>query len=368
MITGSIPWDVESCALSDDRSRLAFTVNENGTSAVYLLETATDDYRRFESVPRGVVSALSFRPDGRSLGFTLDSGVSPADAFTVDLSAGLAQTGAAVRWTESEVGGLDPSRFVGPDLIEFKSFDSRSIPAYFYKPSGQGPHPVVIYIHGGPESQSRPLFSGVFQSWLLELGVAILDPNVRGSAGYGKGYLKLDNGMLREDSVRDIGALLDWIAGQPDLDTQRVMVYGGSYGGYMVLASLVHFGDRLRCGVDVVGISDFITFLENTQDYRRDLRRVEYGDERDPEMRSFFERISPLRNAGRIVTPLLVVQGQNDPRVPVTEAEQIVEKVRSNGRDVWYMNALNEGHGYARKENQDLLRDAAFQFMREHLL
>jgi dipeptidyl aminopeptidase/acylaminoacyl peptidase len=236
-----------------------------------------------------------------------------------------------------------------------------------YEPHGEGPHPVVINIHGGPESQSRPLFSGLFQSWLLELGVAVIDPNVRGSAGYGKTYLQLDNGVRREDSVRDIGALLDWIAEQPRLDASRVLVYGGSYGGYMVLASLIHFGDRLRAGIDIVGISDFITFLENTQDYRRDLRRVEYGDERDPSMRAFFERISPLRNAGRIRSPLFVIQGQNDPRVPVTEAEQIVAQVRANGRAVWYMNALNEGHGYARKENQDLMRAAVYMFIREHL-
>jgi dipeptidyl aminopeptidase/acylaminoacyl peptidase len=174
--------------------------------------------------------------------------------------------------------------------------------------------------------------------------------------------------LLREDAFRDIGALLDWIATQPELDQSRVMVYGGSYGGYMVLASLMHYSDRLRGGVNIVGISDFITFLENTESYRRDLRRVEYGDERDPQMRAFFERISPLRNAERITAPLFVIHGQNDPRVPVSEAEQIVREVRANGYPVWYMNALNEGHGYARRENQDLMRDLVVLFFQEHLL
>jgi dipeptidyl aminopeptidase/acylaminoacyl peptidase len=204
--------------------------------------------------------------------------------------------------------------------------------------------------------------------WVNELGTAVVAPNVRGSSGYGKRYVKMDNGRLRESSVRDIGALLDWIAAQPDLDATRVAVYGGSYGGYMVLASLTHFSDRLRAGVDIVGISNFVTFLENTQDYRRDLRRVEYGDERDPEMRAFLQSISPSRNVKRIRVPLLVAQGQNDPRVPVTESEQIVRDARENGQDVWYMNALNEGHGFRKKENADLFREIAFMFLEKHLL
>jgi dipeptidyl aminopeptidase/acylaminoacyl peptidase len=204
--------------------------------------------------------------------------------------------------------------------------------------------------------------------WLRKLGAAVVVPNVRGSAGYGKSYVKLDNGMQREDSVRDIGALLDWVAAQPSLDESRVAVFGGSYGGYMVLASAVHYSDRLRAAVDIVGISSFVTFLENTQDYRRDLRRAEYGDERDPQMRAFLERISPLNNVGKIRVPMLVVQGQNDPRVPVTEAEQVVAALREGGQPVWYMNALNEGHGYARKENRDVYQQAVVLFLQRYLL
>ncbi|MGH6609816.1 MAG: alpha/beta hydrolase family protein, partial [Burkholderiaceae bacterium] len=190
----------------------------------------------------------------------------------------------------------------------------------------------------------------------------------RGSAGYGKTFLDLDNGIKREDSVKDIGALLDWIATEPRLDASRVMVQGGSYGGYMVLASLVHYSDRLRGGIDVVGISDFVSFLGNTESYRRDLRRVEYGDERDPTVRVVLDKISPLANAGKIRAPLLVVHGKNDPRVPVSEAEQIVAKVRANGTPVWYLMADNEGHGFARKANADFYFYAMVSFIERFLL
>lgn len=368
VLTDDIPWDVEGVTFSRDRRRGAFSVNEGGVSRLYLLDPATRRYRAVEGVPDGILSGGAFSPDGTRLAFTLSTPRTPSDVFSIELGDDPLSYGAVTRWTFSEVGGLDPETFVAPDLITFRSFDGLEVPAFVYRPNGEGPHPVIVRIHGGPESQTRPGFSSVIQSWVGELGVAVVDPNVRGSSGYGRTYVGLDDGMNRENSVRDIGALLDWIAEQPDLDESRVMVYGGSYGGYMVLASLLHFSDRLRGGVDIVGISDFTTFLENTQDYRRDLRRAEYGDERDPEMRAYFERISPLRNADRIQAPLFVIQGQNDPRVPVTESEQIVRQVRANGRPVWYMNALNEGHGYSRRENQDLMRELVVLFFREHLL
>jgi dipeptidyl aminopeptidase/acylaminoacyl peptidase len=368
ILTADIPWNVEDLVMSKDRSRAAFTLNEGGISRLYLLDPATRQFRRVETVPEGIISGGGFSPDGRQFAFTLNSAAGPADVYSLALAEDAFGHAELTRWTFSEVGGLNPETFVTPELIDFPSFDAGRIPAFVYRPRGAGPHPVVIHIHGGPEAQSRPGFSSVFQSWINEFGIAVIDPNVRGSAGYGRTYLSLDDGMLREDAVRDIGALLDWIATQPDLDQNRVMVYGGSYGGYMVLASLMHYSDRLRGGVNIVGISDFITFLENTESYRRDLRRVEYGDERDPQMRAFFERISPLRNAERITAPLFVIHGQNDPRVPVSEAEQIVREVRDNGYPVWYMNALNEGHGYARRENQDLMRDLVVLFFQEHLL
>jgi dipeptidyl aminopeptidase/acylaminoacyl peptidase len=198
--------------------------------------------------------------------------------------------------------------------------------------------------------------------------VALLFPNVRGSDGYGKTFLTLDNGFRREDSVRDIAAFLDFLAADPALDAERVAVMGGSYGGYMALACLTHYSERLRCGVDVVGISNFRTFLENTQDYRRDLRRVEYGDERDPAMRAHLESISPLNQVERIRKPLFVVQGQNDPRVPVTEAEQMVRAIRERGGTVWYLLAKDEGHGFRKKPNADYQFLSTILFLKEHLL
>ncbi|HWM29483.1 MAG TPA: prolyl oligopeptidase family serine peptidase, partial [Woeseiaceae bacterium] len=259
------------------------------------------------------------------------------------------------------------------ELIHYPTFDevdgeARQIPAWVYRPRSDGPVPVIISIHGGPEGQARPYFNSTFQMWMDTLGVAVIAPNVRGSNGYGKSYLALDNGFKREDSVRDIGALLHWIATQPDLDESRVAVYGGSYGGYMVLASSVHYSDRLRAAVDVVGISNFVTFLENTEDYRRDLRRAEYGDEREPQMRAHLEKISPLNNVGEIGIPMFIVQGENDPRVPVTESAQVVRALREQGQPVWYMNALNEGHGYQRKENRDIYQQAMVMFLKRYLV
>ena len=246
---------------------------------------------------------------------------------------------------------------------------ARQIPAWVYKPKNQsGKAPVVISIHGGPEGQSRADFAAMTQYLVSERGIAVIEPNVRGSAGYGQSYLALDNGFAREDSVKDIGALLDWIQTQPDLDAGRVVVWGGSYGGYMVLASLVHYSERLRGGIDVVGISHFSTFLKNTKGYRQDLRRVEYGDARDPEMRAFHEKIAPLNNADQIKVPLFVVQGLNDPRVPASEAEQIVKRVRENGMPVWYLLAEDEGHGFAKKSNRDIYQTMAVQFLQQQLL
>ncbi|GAB4175497.1 MAG: S9 family peptidase [Wenzhouxiangellaceae bacterium] len=368
VLTPDIDWSVETVRLNHARKAGVFSVNEDGISVLYRFDPESGDYQRLQGIPEGVIGGLDFSPDDRRLGLVINNARSPSDVHVLDWASGRLE-----RWTYSEVGGLDPERFLMPERFSYPTFDEvdgkpRRIPAFIYRPRTEGPHPVIISIHGGPESQARPVFSSTWQLWVDQLGAAVIVPNVRGSAGYGKTYLKLDNRMLREDAVKDIGRLLDWIATQPDLDASRVAVFGGSYGGYMVLASAVHYSDRLRCAVDVVGISNFVTFLENTQDYRRDLRRPEYGDERDPEMRAFLERISPLNNVDKIRIPLFVIQGNNDPRVPVSEAEQIVAALRDNGTPVWYMNALNEGHGYRRKENRDLYSAAVVLFFQNFLL
>jgi dipeptidyl aminopeptidase/acylaminoacyl peptidase len=373
ILTTDIHWNVEGATISHDRSRATFSVNVDGRSQLFLLDTVSREFSPVGVIPTGLVGGMEFSPDDRKLGLTLNTAKSPSDSFVLQLGQGALEYGELVRWTYSEVGGLDTESFIEPELIHYPTFDSANggpakIPAWLYRPAGQGPHPVIIAIHGGPESQSRPSFSSTYQMWLNKLGAAVIRPNVRGSSGYGKHYMSLDNGFKREDSVKDIGALLDWIETRPDLDQDRVAVFGGSYGGYMVLASSVFYSDRLKAAVDIVGISNFVTFLENTQDYRRDLRRAEYGDERDPAMREHLQKISPLTRVDQIRIPMLVVQGQNDPRVPVTEAIQVVEALRAQGQPVWYMNALNEGHGYRKKENRDVYQQAVIMFLQEHLV
>ena len=367
LLTGDIPWNVERLTASRDRRQLAFTVNDNGRSSLYLYDAVTGRRTAVSSLPLGGIGGLEFSPDGKRLGFSLTTAQGPGDVYVLELGSLSVE-----RWTESEVGGLDASRFVAPTLIAYPTFDEiesgkrRQIPAIYYRPAsarGKGRIPVVINIHGGPESQSTIGFAPSTQFMVNELGVAVIFPNVRGSSGYGKSYLKLDNGRKREDSVKDIGALLDWIAAQPELDSRRVIVMGGSYGGYMTLAAMTHYNDRLAGGIDNVGISNFVTFLTNTQDYRRDLRRVEYGDERDPAMRAFLEGISPLTHIGRITRPMLIAQGYNDPRVPVTEAEQVVKALKENGGRPWYMLAMDEGHGFAKKENANAFQNAIMAFI-----
>jgi len=373
IVTADIAWGVTGATMSHDRKRMVFVTNEDGMSNVYLLDVATREYRKIDNIPTGLAFGLEFSPDDRRLAMTLNTPQTPSDTYVLDLGQAALEYGDLTRWTESEVGGLDTTAFRVPELIRYPTFDragaeQREIPAWVYKPAGKGPHPVVISIHGGPEGQSRPSFSSTYQMWIEKLGVAVIQPNVRGSRGYGKTYVGLDNGFKRENSVKDIGALLDWIETQPDLDKDRVAVFGGSYGGYMVLASAVHYSDRLAAAVDIVGISNFVTFLENTQDYRRDLRRVEYGDERDPAMRAHLEKISPLNNVDQISVPMFIVQGENDPRVPVTEAAQVVEALREQGHTVWYMNALNEGHGYRKRENRDIYQQATVLFFQKYLV
>jgi dipeptidyl aminopeptidase/acylaminoacyl peptidase len=364
-VSPDIPWDIEEFDLSPDGRFLAMVANVDGFSRLRLLDLGAATEVPVRGLPEGLIGGLSFDRSGGRLGMTIESAQSPRDAWTWEIA-----TGTATRWTRSEVGPVDPARFVPAQLVRYPTWDReggrpRQIPAFVYRPATPGPHPVVIDIHGGPEGQSRPGFSAWTQFLVNELGYVVIAPNVRGSTGYGRRYTELDNGMLRQDSVRDIGSLLVWIAAQRDLDAGRVVVTGGSYGGYMVLASLVNYGDRLRGGIDVVGISNFVTFLRNTSAYRRDLRRAEYGDERDPRMRAFLERISPLTNAGMIRKPLLVVQGLNDPRVPASESEQLVEKVRAARGEVWYLAAKDEGHGFRKKGNRDFYLKTAATFLEQ---
>jgi dipeptidyl aminopeptidase/acylaminoacyl peptidase len=362
-ISADIPWDIEAADISPDGSLIAFSVNANGASEVHIRKLADNSEVPGPKLPPGELGGVAFSPDGTKLGFGFASAKSAGDAWSFDLVKG-----ELVRWTESELGGLNADTFVDPELFTYKSFDGKEIPAFIYKPKGTGPFPVVISIHGGPEAQERPSFAPVWQYWVNELGIAVVVPNVRGSSGYGKSYLELDNGFKRKDSVKDIGALLDWIGAQADLNKEKVMVYGGSYGGYMVNASMVDYSDRLAGGVSIVGISSFVTFLENTSGYRQDLRRVEYGDERDPAMRKFQEEIAPLANASKITKPIFIIHGANDPRVPVTEADQLFAAVKANGQNPWWLVALDEGHGFRKKSNRDYMNAAVALFFKGRLL
>jgi len=364
-ITTAIPWNIESASLSKDGSKLAFVSNENGMSKLYILNVYTQKYEPVTNIPAGIIEGVDWTGDSKSLGLTLSTYNASSDVFEYVL-----ETKKLTRWTESELGGMDISAMQAPELISWKSFDGKMISGYLYKASSkfQGKRPVIISIHGGPEGQSRPGFQGRLNYYLNELGVCIVYPNVRGSTGYGKTFVDLDNGYKREESVKDIGALLDWIAVNPDLDKDRVMVVGGSYGGYMSLAVSTTYSDRIRCAIDVVGISNFNTFLKNTESYRRDLRRVEYGDERDPKMAEFLEQISPLNHVDKIKKPLFIVQGGNDPRVPASEAIQMKDKIKQNGGTVWFLMAKDEGHGFRKKNNIDFQFYATIAFVRQYLL
>ncbi|MBJ6760412.1 S9 family peptidase [Myxococcaceae bacterium JPH2] len=362
-LTASLHWNVKDVSLSADGRRLAVHVNEDGYSRLYLLDTRTQALAPVE-LPRGVMGDVVF-PASRSdaVFFSLMSARVPLDVFSVDLRARK-----TARWTRSEVGGLDPETFVEPELVRYPSTDGVRVPAFLYKPrSATGKLPVVVVFHGGPEGQSVPGFNTFIQLLATELGMAVLVPNVRGSDGYGKAYRAMDDGVKREQSLADIGATLDFIGTRQDLDAARVGVYGGSYGGYMTLATVAFFPERVRAAVDVVGISSLPSFLQNTQAYRRDLRRAEYGDERDPAVRQVQERISPLGSVMKIRAALYVQQGANDPRVPQSEAEQIVQAVRAKGSDVWYLLATDEGHGFQKKENRDYAQVTAAMFFEKYL-
>ena len=364
VLSGHIPWDIEELAISRDGHYLAYVSNEAGAGKLNLLDLRTHQDLTPPRLPvPGIIGSLSFDAEGKRLAFGFAAANQPRDAYVLDI-----EQNRLTPWTLSEAGPVDLGKFVAPRLAEFPTFDradgkARQVPVYVYEPAGPGPHPVLISLHGGPEAQFRPGFDPWIQYAVNELGFAVIAPNVRGSSGYGKTYMALDNGMLRDDAVKDVGALLVWIGMQRAFDAKHVVVAGGSYGGYLTLATLVNYSDRLRGGVDVAGIGDFVSFLTNTAPYRQAQRRAEYGDERDPAMRSFLRRISPLTNADRITRPLLVVHGKNDPRVPLSEAEQIVNKLRAKDREVWYLLAADEGHGYRKKQNRDAYYATFAQFL-----
>ena len=370
-LTPDAHWDAERFALSPDGQFVAYTQNEAGIDRLMLYATAQKANVLLPPLPPGaVIGAIRFDRGSRQLAVSLQTAQSPGDVYVYTLAA--AGTSGAVtlaRWTQSEVGPVDAHRLVGAQRVQFPTWDRlasgpRLLSAWVYKPAAGGPHPVLIDIHGGPESQHRPRFDALTQYLVNELGYVVIAPDVRGSSGYGRAFLKLDDGRLREDAMRDIGSLLVWIGLQSDLDRTHVAVMGSSYGGYLALASLVNYGDRLVGGIDVMGISSFVSFLQHTAAWQRDLRRAEYGDERNTDTRGFLQGISPLTNAAAIKRPLLIVQGLNDARVPASESEQMLARLRAGGGEVWYLAAKDEGHGFRRKTNRDAYMATVARFLR----
>jgi dipeptidyl aminopeptidase/acylaminoacyl peptidase len=365
VLTGNLPHDVDDFEVSYDAKRIAFTTNEDGADVLRFIDLAT-----LKELPRpplvaGVIGGLKWRPHSQEIGFQISSARSAGDVFSYDLGKNQ-----LARWTNGNSRSINTSAFPEPRTFRWKSFDGREIPGLLYPPPARfaGRRPVLISIHGGPESQARPGFIGRNNHLVNEMGIAIVYPNVRGSSGFGKSFLRLDDGPRRVGAIEDIGALLDWIAAQPDLDPKRVAIAGASYGAFLALACAERYADRIAAAESVVGISRFVTFLERTESYRRDLRRAEYGDERDPAARAFLESISPLAHPERITKPLLVAQGANDPRVPASEAEQLVAALRGRGTPVWFLLAADEGHGFARRSNADFLFYAWVEFLRKNLL
>jgi dipeptidyl aminopeptidase/acylaminoacyl peptidase len=359
-------WDVDGFDVSPDGRSLAVVTNEAGVARLRVVDSRTGAVTAEPKLPAGVIGGLEYAPWG-VLGFSMASARSPSDAYSFDPA-----TGAVARWTQSETGGLDAGRNVEPEFVRVKSFDGLEVTGFLYRPDPAkfpGKRPLMVNIHGGPEGQSRPGFLGRNNYLINERGVAIFYPNVRGSTGFGKRFVSLDNGpFLRENSVKDIEAFVKALQKDDRLDSSRFAVTGGSYGGYMTYGALTLYPKLWRTGLAVVAISDFVTFLENTADYRRDLRRPEYGDERDPRQRAKLKEISPLGRADRIAAPLMVVTGANDPRVPASEADQIVQAVRARGGTAWHLLARNEGHGFAKKENQDYQFWTSLMFWEKTLL
>lgn len=372
-LSTAIKWDVEEYKMAPDGQTIAFVTNEGGISNLYLLQVGTGKITRTKWHEIGLIAPqinepaahLHWHNNSVDLAFDFVSPQTPNDIYSLNT-----KTGEFTKWANSVDAGLPLKEFTKPQLIHWPSFDQRTITGFLYAPPARftGPRPVVIDLHGGPEEQSRPGFNGEIEYYLQELGVAKIYPNVRGSTGYGTTFMSLDDGLKRTDAVKDVGALLDWIATQPNLDAQRVMVLGSSYGGYLSLSVATAYGARLRAVAVAASPTNLVTYLENTDGWRRAQRRREYGDERLPQVRAYLDKIAPRTNAPRLKIPLLLMQGQNDPRVKLSEATAMVTAVRQNKTPVWYLLGKNEGHGFSDPKNFFYAIYATTLFMQEFLI
>ncbi|MGI8552137.1 MAG: alpha/beta fold hydrolase [Dehalococcoidia bacterium] len=354
-------WDIEGLSLSKDGGLLAYLVNVGGASELHLYRTADGEELSPPQTPRGVINGLSWSPDGRYLAYGLGAATLNPNCWLLDV-----QSGRSRMLTHASTAGLPAASFVEPALIHYPTFDGRQIPAFWYGPrtAGGEPLPVVINIHGGPEGQARPIFNPVTQ-YLVQRGYAVLAPNVRGSTGYGREYVHLDDVRLRMDTVKDIKHAVEWLKSSGRGDPRRIACMGGSYGGFMVLACVTTYPELWAAAVDIVGIANWMTMLKNTSAWRRRLRMAEYGD---PELDGdFLREISPINHVDRITAPLMVIHGANDPRVPISEAEQIVGSLEQRGRPVTYLRFEDEGHGVVKLENRVTCYTAIAEFLDQYL-
>jgi len=364
LLSGHVHGDVTELALSRDGHYLAYVVDEGAADKIVVR-----DLRNHLDVggPRlpspGIARHLCFDAEGRRLAFSYETATMPRDAYVYDIES-MQQS----PWTHSEPGSVDVRRFVTPHLAQFPTFDReneafRQLPVYVYDPVGKGPNPTLIVLRGGPETEYRPAFDPWIQYLVTELGYTVIAPNLRGSSGYGKAYAALDDGMQRDSVIKDLGALLVWADSQSEVDARHVVVSGSGYGGYLALTALAYYSDRLSGAVDFGGMSDLISFLSGTAPYRQALERAEYGDERNLDTRAFLRRISPLTNADRMSRPLLVVHGKNDPNVPLSESDQMVNRLRSKGGQVWFLLAANEGSEFTQQNDRVAYYEAFASFL-----
>ena len=350
--------------ISPDGTLLATTIDRGASSELVVIDLTTLKPRPLPALPKGVVSRVQWRPNSREVGFSLESPKSPNDVYSIDASLGT-----LTRWTTSEAS-FNTDVLPLPELVEWKSFDGRAISGVLYRPSTRftGPRPVMVSIHGGPDLQERAIWRGRSNYILDELGAAIIYPNVRGSSGYGRQFRQLDDGKLRGDAVKDIGALLDWIATKPELDKNRVVLLGVSSGGWLALQAGVTYNDRIRGVVEGAGITNFVTFLESTDEARRDNRRSEYGDERDPAMREFLESLSPAKNAAALKKPTFIIQPGKDARVPVGQAQELLAALKANGQPAWYLEFTEANHDNLPGVGGDYLLASWMWFFKTYLL
>ena len=359
-------WNVDGIALDDETGRFVYSRNVEGYTELTVGEFDADDPTEFETFPEpelpgGISGGVSFDPDAERFALSTTGDTVNTNVFVVDV-----ETGEVERWTDAPTAGIPRASFDDSELVHVESFDGLEVPAFLTLPDDaeEGATPVIVDIHGGPESQRRPSFSSVKQ-YFVDRGYAYFEPNVRGSAGYGADYAALDDVRKRMDSVADIEACVEWLHDHPAVDPDRIAAKGGSYGGFMVLAALTEYPDLWAAGIDVVGIANFVTFLENTGDWRRELREAEYGSLEED--REFLEDISPTTNIEQIEAPLFVLHGENDPRVPVGEAEQIAEKAEQQGVPVRKLIFDDEGHGFSKLENRLEAYSAIAEFLDEHV-